>query len=175
MPAAALNVISFVVIWVAITMVGVATLSLMLDTVGRRTATTLRTIYFLPGAVTTSAVVVLWLFLLDPGVSPFQSLLHAAGWTYSIDVISGIGLAGVFALMAIWEFVLPRRKQTNRRGWRWPNNLGVEAVEEAAEIGDEAEALGRDRASRDRAVHVLGTLDLAVLVHVEVVEMPDDF
>ena len=102
-PAAALNVISFVVIWVAITMVGVATLSLMLDTVGRRTATTLRTIYFLPGAVTTSAVVVLWLFLLDPGVSPFQSLLHAAGWTYSIDVISGIGLAGVFALMAFFS------------------------------------------------------------------------
>ncbi|MBK8084148.1 MAG: sugar ABC transporter permease [Devosia sp.] len=66
----------------------------MLDSIGRRTATTLRTIYFLPGAVTSSAVVVLWLFLLDPGVSPFQSLLHAAGWTYSIDVITGVGLAG---------------------------------------------------------------------------------
>lgn len=102
-PTAAINVITFVVIWVAITMVGVATLSLMLDTVGRRTANTLRTIYFLPGAVTSSAVVVLWLFLLDPGVSPFQSLLHAAGWTYSIDVISAVGLAGVFALMAFFS------------------------------------------------------------------------
>lgn len=102
-PTAAINIIWFVVIWVAITMVGVATLSLMLDTLGRRTATTLRTIYFLPGAVTSSAVVVLWLFLLDPGVSPFQGLLHAAGWTYSIDVISGIGLAGVFALMAFFS------------------------------------------------------------------------
>ncbi|OEO32553.1 hypothetical protein VW23_011025 [Devosia insulae DS-56] len=102
-PAAAINVIWFVVIWVAMTMVGVATLSLMLDTVGRRTATTLRTIYFLPGAVTSSAVVVLWLFLLDPGVSPFQGLLHAAGWTYSIDVVSGLGLASVFALMAFFS------------------------------------------------------------------------
>jgi multiple sugar transport system permease protein len=102
-PTAAINVIWFVVIWVAITMVGVATLSLMLDTVGRKTATTLRTIYFLPGAVTSSAVVVLWLFMLDPGVSPFQGLLHAAGWTYSIDVITGIGLAGVFALMAFFS------------------------------------------------------------------------
>jgi sterol desaturase/sphingolipid hydroxylase (fatty acid hydroxylase superfamily) len=36
---------------------------------------------------------------------------------------------GGFALMAIWEFVLPRRKQTIRRGWRWPNNLGVVAVD----------------------------------------------
>jgi len=102
-PTAAINVLWFVVIWVAITMVGVATLSLMLDSVGRKTATTLRTIYFLPGAVTSSAVVVLWLFMLDPGVSPFQGLLHAAGWTYSIDVISGIGLAGVFALMAFFS------------------------------------------------------------------------
>ena len=53
--------------------------------------------------MTSSAVVVLWLFLLDPGVSPFQGLLHAAGWTYSIDVITGIGLAGVFALMAFFS------------------------------------------------------------------------
>jgi sterol desaturase/sphingolipid hydroxylase (fatty acid hydroxylase superfamily) len=36
---------------------------------------------------------------------------------------------GVFALMAIWEFALPRRKQTIGRGWRWPNNLGVVAVD----------------------------------------------
>src|SRR5690606_10149474 len=64
-PKAAVNVLWFVVIWVAMTMVGVAALSLMLDSIGRKTATTLRTIYFLPGAVTSSAVVVLWLFLLD--------------------------------------------------------------------------------------------------------------
>jgi sterol desaturase/sphingolipid hydroxylase (fatty acid hydroxylase superfamily) len=33
--------------------------------------------------------------------------------------------AGVFAAMAIWEFVGPRRLQSIGRGWRWPNNLGV--------------------------------------------------
>jgi sterol desaturase/sphingolipid hydroxylase (fatty acid hydroxylase superfamily) len=37
--------------------------------------------------------------------------------------------AGVFAVMAIWEFVGPRRKQTIGRGWRWPNNLGVVIVD----------------------------------------------
>jgi sterol desaturase/sphingolipid hydroxylase (fatty acid hydroxylase superfamily) len=36
---------------------------------------------------------------------------------------------GVFALMAIWEFLEPRRKQTIGLGWRWPNNLGVVAVD----------------------------------------------
>ena len=35
---------------------------------------------------------------------------------------------GVFAAMAIWEFIGPRREQTIGRGWRWPSNLGVVAV-----------------------------------------------
>jgi sterol desaturase/sphingolipid hydroxylase (fatty acid hydroxylase superfamily) len=35
---------------------------------------------------------------------------------------------GIFILMAVWEFVTPRRKQGIRRGWRWPNNLGVVVV-----------------------------------------------
>jgi sterol desaturase/sphingolipid hydroxylase (fatty acid hydroxylase superfamily) len=36
---------------------------------------------------------------------------------------------GVFALMAAWELIGPRRSQTIGRGWRWPNNLGVVAVD----------------------------------------------
>jgi len=102
-PAAAVDVITFVAIWVTITVIGVAMLSLMLDSVGRRTATTLRTIYFLPGAVTSSAIVVLWLFVLDPTVSPFQPALHLIGWQQRADVISGIGLAGIFAIMAYFS------------------------------------------------------------------------
>ena len=102
-PQSALNVITFVAIWVGMTVIGVATLSLMLDSVGRRTATTLRTIYFRPGAVTSSAIVVLWLFVLDPSVSPFQPVLHLIGWQTRADVISGVGLAGIFAVMAYFS------------------------------------------------------------------------
>ena len=36
---------------------------------------------------------------------------------------------GVFALMAIWELIGPRRTQTIGRGWRWPNNLVVVVVD----------------------------------------------
>ncbi len=36
---------------------------------------------------------------------------------------------GVFAIMAIWESLGPRRKQAIRRGWRWPNNIGVVVVD----------------------------------------------
>ena len=36
---------------------------------------------------------------------------------------------GVFAAMAIWEIFGPRREQATGRGLRWPNNLGVVAVD----------------------------------------------
>jgi multiple sugar transport system permease protein len=101
-PQAAVNVLTFVALWVALTIIGVVTLSLMLDSVGRRTGTTLRTIFFLPGAVTSSAIVVLWLFVLDPSVSPFQSVLHAAGWANRQDVVSGLSFVGIFAIMAFF-------------------------------------------------------------------------
>jgi sterol desaturase/sphingolipid hydroxylase (fatty acid hydroxylase superfamily) len=36
---------------------------------------------------------------------------------------------GVFVLMAIVEFIRPRRHQAIARAWRWPNNLGVVVVD----------------------------------------------
>src|SRR3982750_1750710 len=37
--------------------------------------------------------------------------------------------AGVFALLAAWEVLAPRRSQDIGRAWRWPNNLGVVVVD----------------------------------------------
>jgi sterol desaturase/sphingolipid hydroxylase (fatty acid hydroxylase superfamily) len=36
---------------------------------------------------------------------------------------------GIFAVMAAWEVLGPRRKQAIGRGLRWPNNLGVVVVD----------------------------------------------
>jgi sterol desaturase/sphingolipid hydroxylase (fatty acid hydroxylase superfamily) len=33
--------------------------------------------------------------------------------------------AGIFAAMALWELVAPRREQTFGRGQRWPSNIGI--------------------------------------------------
>ena len=40
-----------------------------------------------------------------------------------------VAFGGVFAAMAVWEFIGPRRKQTIGRGRRWSNNLGVVVVD----------------------------------------------
>ena len=33
--------------------------------------------------------------------------------------------AGIFAVMAAWEILAPRRGQTLARGVRWPSNIGI--------------------------------------------------
>ena len=103
LPASVINVLTYVVIWVAITVIGVVALSLMLDSLRRRSATALRTIFFLPGAITSSAIVVLWLFMLDPLVSPFQPIFHLLGWTSRQNVVGGLGFAGIFAIMGYFS------------------------------------------------------------------------
>jgi sterol desaturase/sphingolipid hydroxylase (fatty acid hydroxylase superfamily) len=48
---------------------------------------------------------------------------------FSIDTLIRLGaFVGVFALIAAWEFVAPRRPQAVGRGRRWPSNLGLVAL-----------------------------------------------
>jgi len=35
------------------------------------------------------------------------------------------GFAGIFAVMALWELLAPRRQQAFGRGKRWPSNIGI--------------------------------------------------
>ncbi len=102
-PRAVQNVASFAAIWVTLTLLGVTVLSLMLDSLSRRSATVIRSIYFLPGSVIASALVVLWLFVLDPTVSPFGPILSLAGWATLQDVIFGLSYPVVFAIMAFFS------------------------------------------------------------------------
>ena len=99
LPQSLINIATYVAIWVAVTVVGVTAISMMLDTLSKRTAAVLRTVFFLPGAITSSAIVVLWLFLLDPVVSPFQLVYHLVGWQNRANVMTGMTYAGVFATM----------------------------------------------------------------------------
>ena len=96
------NVATYLSIWLTATVVCVTMLSLMLDTLRQGVANTIRTLYFLPGAVTSSAVVVLWIFMLDPAVSPFGGAYGALGWDTRAVVVSSLGFAGIFAVMAFF-------------------------------------------------------------------------
>jgi sterol desaturase/sphingolipid hydroxylase (fatty acid hydroxylase superfamily) len=57
-----------------------------------------------------------------------QKAMRAAVFAYE-PYIRMAAFASVFAVMAMWEVLGPRRKQSVGRGWRWPNNLGVVVVD----------------------------------------------
>ena len=101
-----LNVGTYVLMWVSLMVVGVVVLASIIDVMPRWLGTTVRTVYFLPGAVTSAAIVVLWLFILDPQVSPFSFVFSLVGWENRFQVIDSIGLAGVFTLMAFFAFLM---------------------------------------------------------------------
>lgn len=94
------HVFAYVGIWLTLTLIGVSVLSLSIDALPKRQAAIFRTSFFLPGAITTSAVVILWLFLLDPPVSPFGGLLNMFGFESRREVVSAFGYPVIFALMS---------------------------------------------------------------------------
>jgi multiple sugar transport system permease protein len=104
LPQSFVNVGTYVALWVSLMIVGVSALSLIVDALPRRAGIAARTIFFLPGAVTSAAIVVLWLFLLDPAVSPFRPVLHALGAGNRFEVFQTFGFAGVFTMMAFFAY-----------------------------------------------------------------------
>lgn len=77
--AAFAHALLYLLLWLPITTVGVLFLALLLHARASRFSTVMRLIYFLPGAVTGSASVLLWMFMFDPSVSPFNFIFSALG------------------------------------------------------------------------------------------------
>jgi multiple sugar transport system permease protein len=94
------HVLEFMAIWIPVMVGGALFFALLLQERVGRFSSTMRLIYFLPGAVTGSAAVLLWYFMLQPGVSPFSSQLEALGWNSTNDVFAASNLPWIFALIA---------------------------------------------------------------------------
>jgi len=94
------NVATFLVLWLPAMLIGVTLLALLLHARPGRFSSAMRLIYYLPGAVSGAAAVLLWLFMLDPNVSPFAVFLKARGFTTLSDALSGPNLAVAIAIMA---------------------------------------------------------------------------
>jgi multiple sugar transport system permease protein len=95
-----LNVLSFIAIWLPLMVGGVLLVSFLLDVRPGQFSNALRTIYYLPGAVSSTAAVLLWISILDPTVSPFSWLLAPLGKGDVFGVVNAIGLPTVFSMMA---------------------------------------------------------------------------
>lgn len=94
------NVATFLVIWIPIMIGGTLFLALLLHEKVTRFSSAMRLIYFLPGAVTGSAAVLLWYFMLSPQLSPFKDQLKALGITSNNDMFTADHMAPIYALVA---------------------------------------------------------------------------
>ena len=99
---ALVNISQFLIISVPLGIVGVVALSLLLHSRAGWFADLMRTIYFLPGAVAGPTSVLIALFVFDPQVSPFRSLLNAFGYQQLVDVIQPGHLPLLFTLLGFF-------------------------------------------------------------------------
>jgi multiple sugar transport system permease protein len=126
--AAVGHVALYLVFWLAALVVFVVGLALLLQRLAaRRTSKALRFLYYIPGALAGSASVMVWLFLLDPAVSPAAFLLRAFGFDTFGEVIAPDQLPVLFTLIAFW---------TGAGGWIVVmygalNNISLEMLEAA--------------------------------------------
>ncbi|MEA2025418.1 MAG: sugar ABC transporter permease [Chloroflexota bacterium] len=76
-----IHILTTLLVWIPIMMVGVVGLALLVYNTRGRFGSSMRFIYFMPGALAGIANIVLWLFLLNPGDSPLDPLWSALGFS----------------------------------------------------------------------------------------------
>lgn len=96
------NIFQFLIISVPFGVIGVTGIALLLHARGGWFAHLMRTIYFLPGAVAGPTSVLIALFMLDPGTSPFRWFLSAFHMEQTIDVIQPGHLPLIFTLLGFF-------------------------------------------------------------------------
>ena len=99
---ALINVGIFLAIYVPAMLIVVALMSLLLDTVQGRWNLPLRLAYLVPASLTGATAVLVWYFLLEPTLSPYQDALAALGITQGTQIWTAPNLAWIFVLMAFF-------------------------------------------------------------------------
>jgi len=98
-----LNVIKFLVVSVPFGMVFVVLMALLLHArANSRVSSLMRTLYFIPTAVTGPALVLVFLFTLNPDLSVFRALLHAIGFQDIKQIVNDNYAPIVFTLMGFF-------------------------------------------------------------------------
>ena len=97
------NIGEFLLISVPIGIALVVLLTLLLHMRPGRVASTLRTLFFIPGAAVGPAVVLLVIFMLTPDASPFGFLLKSMGLKAFGDIITPASLPFIFLIMGFFS------------------------------------------------------------------------
>ena len=97
------HILLYTVVWLGALMVFVVGLALLLHGRANRVSSTYRFLFYIPGALAGAAAVVIWLFMLDPTVSPGAFLLRdLLGARIFAQSIAPGNLPYMFAMIAFW-------------------------------------------------------------------------
>jgi multiple sugar transport system permease protein len=97
------HILVYTVVWLGALMVFVVGLALLLHGRANRVSATYRFLFYMPGALAGAAAVVIWLFMLDPTVSPGAFLLRdLLGAHIFAQSIAPGNLPYIFAMIAFW-------------------------------------------------------------------------
>jgi len=93
----------YTTVWLAGLVVFVVGLTLLLHSRASRVSSSYRFLFYMPGALAGASSVLLWLFMLDPAVSPGAFLLHnLLGSDLFVESIAPAKLPFIFAMIAFW-------------------------------------------------------------------------
>jgi len=98
------NIFKFAIISLPISFVGALGVALILNLAEDWLGQFMRTIYFIPGAITLSAVALIAIFMFDPGVSPFGFLFKWTGATSAKDIINNKTLIPFLVVVRFFAF-----------------------------------------------------------------------
>lgn len=97
------HVALFVAIWLVSLTLLVVLLALLVHAIRVRwLSSASRFLFYIPGALAGASSVMLWLFLLDPAVSPVAGILQLFGFETFVQTVSIDNLPVIFTLIAFW-------------------------------------------------------------------------
>lgn len=93
----------YLLVWLVSLVVLVVLLAVIVHAIGVRWLSTgMRFVYYVPGALAGASSVMLWLFVLDPTVSPVALLLHGLGLNSFVETVQADRLPVTLAVIAFW-------------------------------------------------------------------------
>ncbi len=97
------NIAEFLVVSVPLGIALVVLIALLLHMRPGRLSSALRTLYFIPGAVTGPALLLLAIFMFSPNMSPFGSLIKTMGYLRYDDLIAPSRLPVIFTVIGFFS------------------------------------------------------------------------
>ncbi|MCU1535533.1 MAG: putative transporter permease protein, partial [Glaciihabitans sp.] len=97
------NILVYLVMWLVILVIITVVVAVILRSrIRPGLSSVFRFLFYIPGALAGVASVLVWLFMLDPGVSPVSGLLNSLGFGSFSQVIAPQNLPVIFVLIAFW-------------------------------------------------------------------------